>query len=694
MARKGNQQRNGLNRNGPNYKNVVSEMVNKESLKSHDGKIAEEEPSSSPSQEGKNNTKGSGKKSKQRSAGVSCRGKSDDTNPNLSQTVDTSSKIRDPAGSDLSSGASGSRGNDEMFNSSNHNQKVSSNNVPEGVPVENMMENSGLSAAVAGKDVRALALYILKVASEWVEQQKPRFTTFAAVLRMGHDYVRLKVEHVCPIIFTWILYFGKLILLLSMVWLECGIRGLDSLLRLGTTSFFTVIWCSILSVIAMTGITKFLILMVIAALVAIFIGLGLAIVIISMFAIVILWLYGSFWTTGVVILIGGITFALSHERVALLITTIYSMHCARSYVGWLGLLLGLNLSFISSDILIHFLQNKLSEHRSNDPSEQARHSQGRSGHWYGEPFHSSQADDTSQSTSERSADRSTGVPSTSGPEAELTSEDEVLWLLNCTDHYSALGFNRYENIDVSVLKREYRKKAMLVHPDKNMGNEKAAEAFKKLQNAYEKEVLSLTVSATIDRVGLIRIEHAFYEGCNHQRVTYLSTDKLGFAVDLHLKPKFIYDNMKKGRHGIFRSGYGHAEAEDEGIYGESRRIACKKCSQFHVWACTERSKSRARWCQGMKCLANTHKPSFHVNTSLTKQPSSKATTSAHRGGGGMPTTNMDETMTEEEFFEWLQNAMQSGMFETSNMSNETPSPRNGGCSKSSVKKKRKGKKQW
>jgi DnaJ family protein C protein 14 len=38
---------------------------------------------------------------------------------------------------------------------------------------------------------------------------------------------------------------------------------------------------------------------------------------------------------------------------------------------------------------------------------------------------------------------------------------------------------------MAYLKREYRKKAMLVHPDKNMGNERAAEAFKKLQNAYE-----------------------------------------------------------------------------------------------------------------------------------------------------------------------------------------------------------------
>ena len=134
----------------------------------------------------------------------------------------------------------------------------------------------------------------------------------------------------------------------------------------------------------------------------------------------------------------------SHERLALLITTIYSVSCAWTYVGCLRLLLGLNLSFISSDALIFFLKSSMNEHRrpNRTPDEQ---------------MHAS----SSETGSGLPPDRSPGVPSTSGSDSDITSEDEVVRLLNCTDHYSALGLSKFEDVDVSILKREYRKKVSM-----------------------------------------------------------------------------------------------------------------------------------------------------------------------------------------------------------------------------------------
>ncbi|RWW25100.1 hypothetical protein GW17_00010577, partial [Ensete ventricosum] len=209
---------------------------------------------------------------------------------------------------------------------------------------------------------------------------------------------------------------------------------------------------------------------VIATAMVVFIGIGLTILVVAILAMGILWFYGSFWTTGLVSLFSGnyyaiscagVSFMFGHERVALLISTVYSMYCARSYVGWLGLLFGLNVSFISSDILIHFLKNNINDYKSNDSSEQTRQTRSRAGHFFGESSHSSLGDDAFQSSSETPVDRCPGVPSTSGTEAELSSEDEVARLLNCADHYSALGLSRYENVDASYLKKEYRKKVIV-----------------------------------------------------------------------------------------------------------------------------------------------------------------------------------------------------------------------------------------
>lgn len=42
-------------------------------------------------------------------------------------------------------------------------------------------------------------------------------------------------------------------------------------------------------------------------------------------------------------------------------------------------------------------------------------------------------------------------------------------ILKSLNNYEAFGFNRHKKIDAAVLKKEYRKKAMLVHPDKKYG---------------------------------------------------------------------------------------------------------------------------------------------------------------------------------------------------------------------------------
>ncbi|KAF3594615.1 hypothetical protein DY000_02025808 [Brassica cretica] len=98
-------------------------------------------------------------------------------------------------------------------------------------------------------------------------------------------------------------------------------------------------------------------------------------------------------------------------------------------------------------------------------------------------------------------------------------------------------------------------------------------------------------------------------------------------------------------------------------------------------------------CQGMRCPANTHKPSFHVNTNVTGAKRGGGTgSSGQRGNQRMPNANMDETMTEEEFYEWLQNAAQAGMFDTAAESPTSAAASN--TSGSSSKKKKKGKKQW
>ncbi|XAR56964.1 hypothetical protein NMG60_11024945 [Bertholletia excelsa] len=749
MARKGNHQRNGYDRNLSNQKKGVSDsmgpMPNKRGRgKMNQGKVTdgEELPNgnqpSIPISESLNKNEHSGDDGKR---------KHKSNKPLKKETQDVASMqgvkqtvLHDSNSGDCIENVTTNEANalnEENGRSPNGNHILehsncgsgSSSHSPRGLGMDNVMDNSGFLDNLIFKHVRDSALSIWKAASDCFKRKKPLLIILTTNMSNVAHYFWDKIVLAYPVVWRWLIYFGNIMLILSLVWLDCTIRGIDSFFRMGTTSFFSVIWCSTLSVIAMIGIFKFFMVLVVTALMGFLVGFTIAILLTAVSGIVFLWFYGSFWTTTFIICSGGLAFMLSHERLALLITTTYSLFCALTYVGWLGLLLALSLSFISSDVLIFFLKNNMNEHRrpAQAPEQTAR-MEGQSGFFYGEPGPSSP-----ETGSGLAADRGPGMPSTSGNDSEITSEDEVVRLLNCADHYSALGFPCYENVDVSILKREYRKKAMLVHPDKNMGNEKAAEAFKKLQNAYE---------VLLD---------------SSKRKEY--DDELRREELLKYFRRFQSASQKNGRHKFFGSGFPHSGADGEDLLGESRRITCRKCGNFHLWIHTKKSKSKARWCQdckdfhqvkdgdgwveqssqpfffgllqkvdaprayicadskiydatewyicqGMRCPVNSHKPSFHVNTSLNSKHNGGKGNSSGQRGGSIPASNPEESMTEEEFLEWLQNAVQAGMFNnfTGSPSSESSATKTGnssksnstysGSSSSNSKRKKKGKKQW
>ena len=54
---------------------------------------------------------------------------------------------------------------------------------------------------------------------------------------------------------------------------------------------------------------------------------------------------------------------------------------------------------------------------------------------------------------------------------------------NQKDYYELLGVNKDSTQE--EIKKAYRKKALKYHPDKNPGNKKSEEMFKKISGAYE-----------------------------------------------------------------------------------------------------------------------------------------------------------------------------------------------------------------
>ncbi|KAL8264222.1 hypothetical protein R6Q59_022352 [Mikania micrantha] len=479
-------------------------------------------------------------------------------------------------------------------------------------------------------------------------------------------------------------------------WKGCCVRGSRSLFGLGTAALLVIIWSCFLSLTSMSCLLCVVLCMGAAACVIHYLGHTPGVFIVVLIAILVLWMYGNFWITGTLFIVGGYLFSRKHARLVVLVATVYALHHVKVQVGWSGFLVSINLAFISNDALNYILQccDNLSEkthfEEQNFPESFVKDEFRSDSEFFIPTVETEKVDSTDEAEKLKSnveaekvqsceslnkkQDSTTVVvnkPKESTPVAVVKSDvnaiNEMKRIIGCVDHYEALGLSRYKKIDTVLLKKEYRKKAMLVHPDKNMGSPLASESFKKVQCAYE--VLSDS-----------------------------------------LKKRDYDEQLRKKESKTLSHKSPSTSHQDDSEYCsvESRRIQCTKCGHSHIWVCTSRIKSKARWCQdccqyhqakdgdgwveykgslsfdrpnkveiprafvcaeskifdvsewaicqGMGCRPNTHRPTFHVNMVGLEKP--------ERSNSSRYPWDFDAKMAdeEEEFELWLKEALASGLF--------------------------------
>ncbi|KAF5730798.1 hypothetical protein HS088_TW19G00398 [Tripterygium wilfordii] len=513
---------------------------------------------------------------------------------------------------------------------------------------------------------------------KWLQTQKHvRLCTKTAVATV-RDKVGVLMERHWPKVCNWCSRFGRLVCFVLIYWKDCVVRGVQSVTELGSAALLVIMWSCFLSLTSMSCLLYVLLSMGAAGVAVRYLGYTPGIFIVGLFAILIIWMYANFWITGTLFLVGGYLFSLNHARLVVVMETIYTIYWVKIRVGWLGVFIAINLAFFSSDALNLLLEwcDKMSE--TTDEHEDSKKAV-EEDDFSADCEYTIPTDEPEKQRACNASSKPAGSSCVVKQQKELSattavkgtnSLDEMKRILNSKDHYEALGYPCHKKVDASVLKKEYHKKAMLVHPDKNMGISLASESFKKLQCAYE--VLSDL------------------------------TKKRDYDEQLR-KDEFRTRNVcQKSYHTSHQDGRDYCSEE-------SRCIECTKCGSSHIWVCTNRSKAKARWCQdccqyhqakdgdgwveykgslvydrpkkmeiprafvcaeskifdvsewaicqGMECRPNTHRPSFHVNmVGLGKTQQTNST----RFPWDLDAEMMDEDG--EEFELWLQQALASGFF--------------------------------
>uniref|UniRef100_A0A0D9Y1C9 J domain-containing protein n=1 Tax=Leersia perrieri TaxID=77586 RepID=A0A0D9Y1C9_9ORYZ len=502
-------------------------------------------------------------------------------------------------------------------------------------------------------------LGLWKQAWGWVLSQKHILTWAHMAASGGTERLAFLVDRHWPAVSRTCVSSGRLVLAALRQWRGCAARGILEMASLGPASVFVILWSCF---VCMTSPACALYALGAAGAVIHYMG----------------------YTPGMLLIAGGCMCSLKHARFVIPVLAMYAVYCVAVRVGSLGVFLTLNLSFLTNDLLNKLLQcyEGSTEERH---FEETKHPDPVMDEFYRSCEFPSAPDSEPETVSSAKPFCSTPVQDVLHVQKEASpskvvksdsvSLDVMKRIMDGSTHYEVLGVPRNRSIDQKILKKEYHRMVLLVHPDKNMGNPLACESFKKLQSAYE-------------------------------------------ILSDYTKKNSYDDQLRKEESRKMTQG-SRVVSQQTGVEflpEESRRIQCTKCGNFHVWICTKRSKAKARWCQdcselhpakdgdgwvenrfsssfkmeiprafvcaeskifdvsewatcqGMECKPNTHGPSFMVNMVGADRMSQRSYSSRY------PFSLNAEMIHEDEFELWLQQALASGVFSDSPKRRKSWSP--------------------
>lgn len=261
MARKGNQQKNGLERHGLNHKKGVSGGV----LPGMKGHADGGGPPAAKVFPGEELANGDGLLSHntRETTTAGCDNNSEKFSWKDKQGIEESLSFGSNSGDgNLNSEVPIQEENGTLPRNNQGQQSINSGLSFLLNGLQSVVENAELADNVIVRRFRLSVFSIFTAVTEWITRKKPLFVSLMTFTFKACDNIRMKIEQGYPIVLKWLMHFGNILLLLSVFWLDCALRGVDSFVRMGTTAFFSVIWCSVFSVISMIGMLKFLVVLV------------------------------------------------------------------------------------------------------------------------------------------------------------------------------------------------------------------------------------------------------------------------------------------------------------------------------------------------------------------------------------------------------------------------------------------------